>query len=135
MKSNNELERHENGNPQFTSSSTPSRPDQSSKPDAMDSNQTTMPHAKQFAIQAVEEVAKGVKTAVTGAVAWVEDKATAMSEKQEDGTGPYSSPGTCAPSDLDVIATGVLPAMPPQESRDGNMTKHDEQEGDRPYNK
>lgn len=95
----------------------------------MDNDQAAMSQAKLSKIPALGEVAKGVKTAVTEAVAWVENKANAMAEEKVDGRGPYSSPGTCAPSDLDVIATGVLPAMLSQESRAGSITKHDEPKG------
>lgn len=50
-----------------------------------------MPHAASSAIQVAEEVAKGVKTVITEAVAWVEEKAGEMTEKQD--TGPY---GMCS---------------------------------------
>lgn len=58
-------------------------------------------------LKAAEEVAKGVKSVVDEAVAWAEEKVGKLSAKEEDGTGPYGSPATCAPSDLDPIATGI----------------------------
>ncbi|PSN64636.1 hypothetical protein BS50DRAFT_78649 [Corynespora cassiicola Philippines] len=75
------------------------------------SDQGVMPHSPSAA-KVVEEVAQSVKAAVQEAVAWAGEKATKLSEKDEDGVGPYASPATCAPTDLDAIASGVLPAMP-----------------------
>lgn len=49
--------------------------------------------------------------AVDGALEWAEKKAEQLGEETDD-TGPYASPATCAPTDLDPIASGVLPAMP-----------------------
>jgi hypothetical protein len=69
----------------------------------------------QSAAKAVEEVAHGVKAAVNGAMVWVEKKAEALSS-ESGGTGPYTSQATCAPSDLDPIASGVLVAMSTQET-------------------
>jgi hypothetical protein len=46
----------------------------------------------------------------------VEQKADKLSNEEEDGVGPYASPGLCTPSDLDAIATGILPAMPSQKT-------------------
>lgn len=61
----------------------------------------------------VKEVyAKGM-AAVNEAVVWAERKAENLS--QEEGAGPYASPATCMPSDLDAIASGILPAVPSQE--------------------
>lgn len=72
------------------------------------------------AVRLTEDIAKGVKdiakAAVNEAVAWVEQKAGKLSNEDEDGIGPYASPGLCAPRDLDAIATGVLPAMPSHET-------------------
>ena len=62
------------------------------------------------AAKVLEEVAHGVKIAVDEAVAWVEKKAEALSS-ESDSTGPYTSPATCVPSDLDPIACGALPAV------------------------
>jgi hypothetical protein len=66
----------------------------------------------------VEEVVHGVKAAVDGAIAWAEKKVDALGSEQ-NSTGPYSSPATCMPSDLDVIASGVLPGMPTVRQYDG----------------
>jgi hypothetical protein len=55
-------------------------------------------------------VAHSVKTAVDGAFAWAEKKARELSSAS-DSTGPYTSQATCAPSDLDPIASGVLATM------------------------
>ncbi|KAH5683181.1 hypothetical protein HBI21_037280 [Parastagonospora nodorum] len=69
------------------------------------------------AAEVVEEVVHGVKTVFDGAIAWAEKKADQLSSGS-DSTGPYTSPATCAPSDLDPIASGVLPAMLVQEKVD-----------------
>jgi hypothetical protein len=55
-------------------------------------------------------VAHSVKAAVDGAFAWAEKKAEKLSSAP-DSTGPYTSQATCAPSDLDPIASGVLATM------------------------
>jgi hypothetical protein len=65
----------------------------------------------QFAAKIVEDIAHGVKVAVDGAIAWAEQKVDKLSA-ETDSTGPYTSPATCMPSDLDCIASGILPAMP-----------------------
>ena len=39
---------------------------------------------------------------------------------EQDSVGPYTSPAMCVPSDLDVIASGVLPAMPDQQPPDND---------------
>lgn len=70
-----------------------------------------MPHAGTSVAGVAKGVVRGVKTAVDEAVAWAEKKGGNLSAA-DDGTGPYASPGTCAPSDLDPIASGILPAMP-----------------------
>ncbi|KAF2640295.1 hypothetical protein P280DRAFT_526603 [Massarina eburnea CBS 473.64] len=75
------------------------------------SDKGVIPHVTTSALHVAEVVAKGVKEAVTEAVAWADKKVDKLSETNEDGTGPYGSPATCAPSDFDVIATGVLPGM------------------------
>jgi hypothetical protein len=62
------------------------------------------------AAKVVEEVVHGVKVAVDGAMAWAEKKAEQPSS-EADNNGPYTSPATCAPSDLDPIASGALPIM------------------------
>jgi len=71
----------------------------------------------QSAAAVVEEVVHGVKTAVDEAIAWAEKKVDELSSGS-DSTGPYTSPATCAPSDLDPIASGILPAMLVQEEAD-----------------
>ncbi|CAI6334613.1 unnamed protein product [Periconia digitata] len=124
MKSSNEDQ--DNGYPNVSPHES-TQPEQHSKGKAMESDQAAMPHTEASALQAIENVAKGVKTVVTEAVAWVEDKAGEMTEKQED-TGPYSSLATCAPSDLDVIATGVLPAMPAEGSESDTKSKGGKQD-------
>ncbi|UPX09529.1 uncharacterized protein EKO05_0000217 [Ascochyta rabiei] len=66
------------------------------------------------AAQVVEGVVQGVKAAIHEAVLWAEKKAEVLAHS-EDHAGPYDSPATCAGgvSDLDVMATGVLPATIP----------------------
>lgn len=61
----------------------------------------------------MDKVSQGMKAAVDGALAWAEEKVEKLGS-EHDNTGPYASPATCVPSDLDPIASGVLPAMPPQ---------------------
>jgi hypothetical protein len=68
----------------------------------------------------VSEVVQTVKTAVDSAIAWAETKVDSLSAEQ-DSTGPYTSPATCMPSDLDVIASGILPAMPTARQYDGGV--------------
>jgi hypothetical protein len=58
----------------------------------------------------VSEVVQSVKSAIDSAITWAETKAESLSAEQ-DSTGPYASPATCMPSDIDVIASGILPAM------------------------
>jgi hypothetical protein len=67
-----------------------------------------------------------VKNALDEAIAWAEEKAEQLSAGS-DSTGSYTSPVTCAPSDLDPIANGVLPAMPMQEkeTQGGSAKKQD----------
>jgi uncharacterized protein YjbJ (UPF0337 family) len=84
-----------------------------------DGGQSTLSTAAASAKQIAGDVAQGVKTAVGDAMAWAEAKADKLAAKEEHGVGPYGSVATCAPSDLDVISTGVLPAMPsPDKERD-----------------
>jgi hypothetical protein len=75
-----------------------------------------------------ENVARGVKTAMGDAVAWAEAKAEMLSAKEEDGTGPYGSMATCAPSDFDAIATGVLRAVSSSEKTQDNYHSGPEKE-------
>ncbi|CAO2654325.1 Nn.00g110580.m01.CDS01 [Neocucurbitaria sp. VM-36] len=65
------------------------------------------------AARLVDSAVRGMKVAVDGALAWAEKKTDELSA-EEDSTGPYTSPATCVPSDLDAIASGILPAMPTQ---------------------
>ena len=76
----------------------------------------------------VQEMVNGVKTAIQGAVAWTEKKADELVSK-DDSTGPYASPATCAVSDLDPIASGILPAAMP--TQDENERALSGQGGDR----
>ncbi|KAI4659098.1 uncharacterized protein J4E92_003903 [Alternaria infectoria] len=68
----------------------------------------------------VSEVVQTVKTAVDGAIAWAEQKVDKLGAEQ-DTTGPYTSPATCMPSDLDAIASGILPALPAARQYDGGI--------------
>lgn len=69
------------------------------------------------AAKAVEDVAHEVKVAVDKALDWAEKKADKLSD-EADTTGPYTSPATCAPTDMDPIASGFLPAMPTQTKKE-----------------
>lgn len=60
-----------------------------------------------------------MKAAVDGALTWAEKKSEELSLEQ-DSTGPYTSPATCVPSDLDAIANGILPAMPTERQPEGH---------------
>ena len=73
------------------------------------------------AARAVEGVVKSVKAVVHEAVVWTEKKAEELAHS-EDHAGPYDSPATAAGgiSDLDVIATGVLPATLPVQEKGNN---------------
>lgn len=85
----------------------------------------------QSAAQIVEEIAHGVKVAVDGAIAWAEQKVDDLS-READSTGPYTSPATCVPSDLDCIASGILAGMSPEEKREGHEEREEEvEEGER----
>lgn len=75
------------------------------------------------AAKVVEEVVHDVKAAVDGVVSWAEKKVDELSS-EPDSIGPYTSLATCMPSDLDAIATGVLPAMPAQ-AKDDDTSKQD----------
>ncbi|KAH9869313.1 hypothetical protein IAQ61_006519 [Plenodomus lingam] len=76
--------------------------------------------------QVVEKVVHEVKAVIDGVLSWAEDKADGLSAKQDD-TGPYSSPALCAPSDMDPIASGILPAMPSEDAREHDReTRQDE---------
>jgi hypothetical protein len=74
----------------------------------------------QSAVKLVEDVVHGVKAAVEGALTWAEKKVDKLSaEEEHESTGPYTS-AACMPSDLDVIASGILPTMPAVRQHDGN---------------
>lgn len=73
------------------------------------------PRASPSVGHVVDGVVNGVKAAIDGVLTWAEDKVEELGAEPED-TGPYSSPALCAPSDLDPIASGVLPAMPSAEN-------------------
>lgn len=81
----------------------------------------------------MEGVVENVKSVVHDAVAWTEKKAEELSHS-EDHAGPYDSPATCAGgiSDLDVMATGVLPAIiPVQEDGKHKQLDDDQKSGGR----
>ncbi|KAF2800571.1 hypothetical protein K505DRAFT_355541 [Melanomma pulvis-pyrius CBS 109.77] len=93
-----------------------------SEGEATDGEQGIMPHSTVSAVKVAGDIAKGVKAAVDDAVAWAEKKADKLSA-EEGGVGPYASPATCLQtSDLDAIASGVLPAMPSQETENKGKT-------------
>ncbi|KAI4688382.1 hypothetical protein J4E81_007978 [Alternaria sp. BMP 2799] len=68
----------------------------------------------------VSDVVETVRTAVDSAIAWAEQKVDKLGAEQ-DTTGPYASPATCMPSDLDAIASGILPALPAARQYDGGV--------------
>ena len=70
----------------------------------------------------VSGVIQTAKTAVDDAMSWAENKASAVHLDKEN-IGPYNSPATCMPSDLDAIANGILPAMPNKSQRDESLEK------------
>lgn len=74
----------------------------------------------------VSEVIHGAKAAVDDALAWAEKTVEALGSDQ-DGVGPYESPGTCMPSDLDPIASGILPAMPNKTRYEDGIKKEDKE--------
>ncbi|KAF2445338.1 hypothetical protein P171DRAFT_484032 [Karstenula rhodostoma CBS 690.94] len=78
---------------------------------------------------AVENVASTVKTAASSVLEWTEAKAEKLTAQKEDGTGPYGSVSTCAPSDLDPIGQGVLPALPVAKKED--VGRGEGEEGER----
>ncbi|KAH7551568.1 hypothetical protein BM1_09884 [Bipolaris maydis] len=59
----------------------------------------------------LSEVIQGAKSAVDDVLSWAEKKVGSL-DSEKGGAGPYDSPATCMPSDLDAIASGILPAMP-----------------------
>ena len=68
----------------------------------------------------VSDVVGTVKTAADSAIAWAEQKVDKLSTER-DNTGPYASLATCMPSDLDAIASGILPALPAARHYDGGF--------------
>ncbi|KAL1595242.1 hypothetical protein SLS60_009931 [Paraconiothyrium brasiliense] len=83
-------------------------------PHAASSALSTASNVASFAASTVKSVvdnaASTVKSAASNALEWTEAKVEKLSAKEEDGTGPYGSEGTCAPSDIDPIGQWVLPA-------------------------
>ncbi|KAJ4303556.1 hypothetical protein N0V90_002454 [Kalmusia sp. IMI 367209] len=71
---------------------------------------------------------KESRPAVNEAVAWTKAKVEKLSAEKDDGTGPYSSLSTCAPSDLDPIAMGVLPALPTEKEEDVDARENEKKE-------
>jgi hypothetical protein len=65
----------------------------------------------------VSEVIHSAKTAVDDALSWAEKKVGSLGSGK-GGTGPYDSPATCAPSDLDAITSSILPAVPKKSYKD-----------------
>lgn len=91
-----------------------------------DGTETAAKAVKEVA-HVVEGVVEGVKAVMHEAVAWTERKAEELA-KSEDHTGPYDSPAMAAGSisDLDVIATGVLPATIPVQEDEVDKSKSQE---------
>lgn len=95
--------------------------DQDNQDEKDPGDQGLIPHADS-AVESVTELAKGVENAISGAVAWAEKKVDQLTSEDNNGVGPYASPATCIPSDLDPISSGVLPAM---EATGANESKPD----------
>ncbi|CAA9957285.1 hypothetical protein PTMSG1_00893 [Pyrenophora teres f. maculata] len=76
----------------------------------------------------VSEVVQSVKAAVDDALTWAENKVDGLNLGQESA-GPYTSPATCMPSDLDVIASGLMPAVQStmQDEKNDNTKGKDEE--------
>jgi hypothetical protein len=69
---------------------------------------------------------------------WAEKKVDRLSSTEEhEITGPYTSLATCMPSDLDVIASGILPAVMRYDGNDEGAEKKGEeaQENDKGQDK
>lgn len=81
------------------------------------------------AVKALEDAAQGVKVTVEEVIAWAEKKVEKLGAETDD-EGPYTSHATCAPSDLDLIGSGVLAAVPAQESKRLEESSRKESEGD-----
>ncbi|KAF2739476.1 hypothetical protein EJ04DRAFT_607879 [Polyplosphaeria fusca] len=85
-------------------------------------DQGLIPHAGSASTK-ILELASELRDLVGDAAALVEKKVNELDVEQ--GPGPYGSPGTCAPSDLDAIASGALPAVVSQETAESDITgKH-----------
>jgi hypothetical protein len=72
-----------------------------------------------------------MKAVINEAIGWADRKAGDLSADKEEGAGPYGSPATCVPSDLDPIASRVLPAMEagtPGKSKQGQGKQPNENE-------
>jgi hypothetical protein len=95
---------------------------QSAGPDAPSAPSTPLGERTdrtQSAAKLVEEVVQSVKSVVDKGLTWAENKVDEMSSHEEhENVGPYTSPATCVPSDLDVIASGILPAVMQFDSND-----------------
>lgn len=83
-----------------------------------DVDQGVMPHATISAAKVAGDLAKGVKTVIDEAIEWTEKKVDELTVDKEEGVGPYASPATCVPSELDPIASGVMPAMEAEKSKE-----------------
>ncbi|KAK7183383.1 hypothetical protein DPSP01_000487 [Paraphaeosphaeria sporulosa] len=85
-----------------------------------------LPHAHS-ALSTVTDIASSaastVKTTASSARKWTEAKVEKLNAKKDDGTGPYGSVSTCAPSDLDPIGQGVLPALPVAKKEDAGKER------------
>ncbi|KAI4670754.1 uncharacterized protein J4E88_009847 [Alternaria novae-zelandiae] len=103
---------------QDTTKSSSTSPRSASDSSAISTDGTT--EASPTATTIVSDVVETVRTAVDCAIAWAEQKVDKLSAEQ-DTTGPYASPATCMPSDLDAIASGILPALPAARQYDGGV--------------
>jgi len=103
---------------QDTTKSSSASPRSTSNNSTISTDGTT--EATPTAAAIVSDVVETVKTAVDSAIAWAEQKVDKLSAEQ-DTTGPYTSPATCMPSDLDAIASGILPALPAARQYDGGV--------------
>ncbi|KAI4914642.1 hypothetical protein J4E90_004673 [Alternaria incomplexa] len=103
---------------QETTKSSSASPRSTSDSSTISTDGTT--EASPTAATIVSDVVGTVKTAVDSAIAWAGQKVDKLSAEQ-DTTGPYASPATCMPSDLDAIASGILPALPAARQYDGGV--------------
>lgn len=84
----------------------------------VDVNQGVMPSATTSTVKVVGDIAEGMKSAITGVVKWAEKKADDLGKENEGGVGPYASPATCIPNELDPLSSGVMPAMEAETSKE-----------------